>query len=144
MYPFKDRGMRTKRYITYFLFFISMIMLVVPVIPHHHHADGLICMKNDITKDCCDPSHSPNNEHCCCDTGCVTTQFVQQTPSTNNAWTHLDSQWIATLFIEPLSILLQLPEKNVIKQDCIYFESLHGTFITCAMGLRAPPCFLVS
>lgn len=37
--------MKTKRYIAYFLFFISMIMLIVPVIPHHHHEDGIICMK---------------------------------------------------------------------------------------------------
>lgn len=37
--------MKTKRYIAYFLFFISMIMLTVPVIPHHHHEDGMICMK---------------------------------------------------------------------------------------------------
>lgn len=22
-----------------------MIMLIVPVIPHHHHEDGIICMK---------------------------------------------------------------------------------------------------
>ena len=35
--------MKTKRYIAYFLFFISMIMLIVPVIPHHHHEDGIIC-----------------------------------------------------------------------------------------------------
>ena len=40
--------MKTKRYIAYFLFFISMIMLIVPVIPHHHHEDGIICMKNDL------------------------------------------------------------------------------------------------
>lgn len=40
--------MKNKRYITYFLIFISMVMLVVPVIPHHHHSNGLICMKNDI------------------------------------------------------------------------------------------------
>ena len=40
--------MKTKRYIAYFLFFISMIMLTVPVIPHHHHEDGMICMKNDL------------------------------------------------------------------------------------------------
>lgn len=43
--------MRNKRYIVSFLLFISMIMLVVPVIPHHHHADGVICMKNDLTPD---------------------------------------------------------------------------------------------
>ena len=43
--------MKTKRYIAYFLFFISMIMLTVPVIPHHHHEDGMICMKNDLPSD---------------------------------------------------------------------------------------------
>ena len=45
--------MKTKRYIAYFLFFISMIMLIVPVIPHHHHEDGIICMKNDLPSDRC-------------------------------------------------------------------------------------------
>ena len=136
----KDRGMKKKRYIAYFLFFISMMMLVVPVIPHHHHADGLICMKNDITTSCCEHRHSPANEHCCCDTGCVTTHFVQQTPSSDNdAWAHPIAPWVVTLFIESISKWQVLPENEVKRHDVIYLESLHGTFITRATGLRAPP-----
>lgn len=135
--------MKKKQYITYFLFFISMVMLVIPVIPHHHHADGLICMKNDITKDCCEHRHSPANEHCCCDTGCVTTYFVQQTPNTgNDAWAHPDAMWVVTLFFEPIFKLLVLPENDIKRQDGVYLESLHSTFITRATGLRAPPYIL--
>lgn len=65
--------MRNKRYIVSFLLFISMIMLVVPVIPHHHHADGVICMKNDLTPEpqCPKHYHHPDNDSCCND-GCMT------------------------------------------------------------------------
>ena len=77
--------MKTKRYIAYFLFFISMIMLIVPVIPHHHHEDGAICMKNDLPSDGCCHHQDACNEHCCCDTGCMTTHFFQQTPNPNNS-----------------------------------------------------------
>lgn len=133
--------MKKKLYTAYFLFFISMIMLVIPVIPHHHHADGLICMKNDIAKNCCEHRQIPNNDHCCCDTGCVTTYFVQQTPSSDDA-IQPDAPWVVILFFEPLSRLLVLPDDDVDRQDYIFRESLHGTFITRATGLRAPPCGL--
>ena len=104
--------MQRKRYITFFFIFISMVMLVVPVIPHHHHNNGLICMKNDITPNCCGQQHTPDSEHCCCDTGCVTTHFFQQTPSSDNGWTHPDFPLVITLFSEPLLRLLVLPEES--------------------------------
>lgn len=143
--PFKDRGMKKKWYITYFLLFISIVMLVIPVIPHHHHADGLICMKNDITNDCCKQNQNPGNEdHCCNDTGCVTTHFFQRSPSTDtDTGAHLDGVWAITLYFEPLFKLLAVPEIEVKRQENIYFESLHGTFITRATGLRAPPYVLI-
>lgn len=133
---------RTKQYITYILFCISLIMLVIPVIPHHHHADGLICMKNDISTDCCEHRHDPGSEHCCCDTGCIADHFVQQTPTSDNVSSHSEVLWAVTLFINPLSKLLSLPELDVSKQEYVYLESLHGTFITRAAGLRAPPSLL--
>ena len=111
--------MQRKRYITFFFIFISMVMLVVPVIPHHHHNNGLICMKNDITPNCCGQQHTPDSEHCCCDTGCVTTHFFQQTPSSDNGWTHPDFPLVITLFSEPLLRLLVLPEESGQRQDCI-------------------------
>ena len=104
--------MQRKRYITFFFIFISMVMLVVPVIPHHHHNNGLICMKNDITPNCCGQQHTPDSEHCCCDTGCVTTHFFQQTPSSDNGWTHPDFLLVITLFSEPLLRLLVLRAKT--------------------------------
>ena len=109
--------MQRKRYITLFFIFISMVMLVVQVIPHHHHNNGLICMKNDITPNCCGQQHTPDSEHCCCDTGCVTTHFFQQTPSPDNGWTHPDFPLVITLFSEPLLRLLVLPEESGQRQD---------------------------
>lgn len=135
--------MKKKQYIAYILFFISLIMLVIPVIPHHHHGNGMICMKNDINTDCCEHRHCSDNEHCCCDTGCMTTYFVQQTPnSSDDVCPHPDALWTLTLFIKPFSRLPILSEFDVSRQECIYLESLHSTFITCATGLRAPPSLL--
>lgn len=135
--------MKKKRYITYFLFFISMVMLAVPVIPHHHHSDGLVCMKDDLAANCCEHRHTPADKHCC-NTGCVTTNIVQQTPSSDNdAWAHPNIPWTVTLFFESISKLLVLSENDLKRQDRIYIEFLHGTCITRATGLRAPPYALL-
>lgn len=109
--------MKTKRYIAYFLFFISMIMLTVPVIPHHHHEDGMICMKNDLPSDGCCHHQDACNEHCCCDTGCMTTHFFQQTPNPNNSDIQPCFVWVTTLFVEPLLKLLTLPDETGIRQE---------------------------
>ncbi len=134
--------MRNKRYIAFFLIFISIVMLMVPVIPHHHHDDGLICMKDDITSDCCEQHHDAECEHCCCDTGCVTTHFFQQTPTADNGETHPDFPIIITFFSESILKILLLPERDIPKREYIYLESLHGTYLTRATGLRAPPSVL--
>lgn len=134
--------MRNERYIAFFLIFISIAMLMVPVIPHHHHDDGLICMKDDITSDCCEQHHDAECEHCCCDTGCVTTHFFQQTPTAANGETHPDFPIIITLFSESILKILLLPERDIPKREYIYLESLHGTYLTRATGLRAPPSVL--
>lgn len=134
--------MKTKRYIAYFLFFISMIMLIVPVIPHHHHEDGVICMKNDLPSEGCRHHQSTCNEQCCRDTGCMTTHFFQQTPSSDNSVAHPGFVWVTTLFFKPILKLLSSPEEAGTGYKSVYIESLHGTFITRASGLRAPPCVL--
>lgn len=134
--------MKKKRYIAYFLFFISMIMLVVPVIPHHHHDDGLICMKNDLSSEGCCSHQGSCNEHCCCDTGCMTTHFFQQAPNSDNSDMHPDFAWTTALFSEPILSLLVLPDGIIAGQEDVYIENLHGTYITRAAGLRAPPYVL--
>ena len=50
--------MKTKRHATYLLLLLSILMLGVPVIPHHHHADGVLCMKNDVHAGCCTPTRT--------------------------------------------------------------------------------------
>ena len=134
--------MEKKRHITLLLLFISLIMLMIPVTPHHHHADGLICMKHDIAADCCSHPHSADHNHCCCNTGCVTTHFVPQTPASDEAYARPDDAGAVTLFIEPLSNLSIQIQLHARRPDYIYLESLHGTFITRATGLRAPPSVL--
>lgn len=134
--------MRNKRHIAFFLLLISTVMLMVPVIPHHHHSDGLLCMKDDITSECCEGHHDAESEHCCCDTGCLTTHFFQQTPATGNGPAHPDFPVITTLFPESIPGILPLPERDIPKQEHIYLESLHGTYLTRATGLRAPPSVL--
>lgn len=134
--------MKEKRHIAYFLLFISMVMLIVPVIPHHHHDNGMICMKNDLSSDGCCHHQGPCNEHCCCDTGCMTTHFYQQAPNSDNSSVQPTFLWVTTLFSEPILKLLTIPEETSARQRFVYRESLHGTFITRATGLRAPPCIL--
>lgn len=152
---------KRNRTIAWLLLLISMIMLVVPVVPHHHHTDGRICMKNDITTTCCGPSETYNQQtdetpqtpdygfcgihnhgdHCCCDTGCLTTHYYNQPQQGNPTHEiHPDFLWVTTLFCEPILQLLLSPQRELRRMDCVYHESLHGTQLVRATGLRAPPC----
>lgn len=133
-------GMKKRRHIACLLLFISVVMLIVPVVPHHHHDDGSICMKSDLPAEgCCHQHDDTCAEHCCCDTGCMTTHFFQQVPQSGGDNLLPDFVWVATLFTEPLLRLLLLPDVTDVRQKSVYLESLHGTFVTRAKGLRAPP-----
>ena len=130
-----------RKYISYLLLLFSILMLTIPVMPHHHHADGQICIKDNVHTDCC---HHHNDDaqahnHGCEDTGCVTTHFFQQLPSGNEHKSHIDDIQLVE-YIIPYILSYFAPEipKNHI--DYGYRESLHGTRIPFAKGLRAPPC----
>ena len=130
--------MRNKRYIVSFLLFISMIMLVVPVVGHHHHADGVICMKNDLTPEpqCPKHYHHPGNDSCCND-GCMT-RLNSPTPSVQ-ADNNPHYLFTAILFTDFIIENLFRPQERRIKNYYAYRESLHGTAVNRAFGLRAPP-----
>lgn len=135
---------KTKRALTSFLIFVSILMLAVPVIPHHHHTNGLMCMKNDITSDCCDCAHHPENNapfshHCCENTHCATAFFTPNAPTDNDCDFRPTYLWVSTLFYEPVFELLLLPEEKKQEQSSFYIESLHGIRIATSTGLRAPP-----
>lgn len=133
--------MKFKRHITYILFVVSLLMTAVPVLPHHHHANGLLCMKNDVSANCC--QHHPDSQregHCCCQTGCVAHHFFQQMPTGTQNEIH-PAVFEIIPFLSPL--LFWLSDKSLTcehkGQIPIYIESLHGMLIARATGLRAPP-----
>lgn len=136
--------MKKKHAVTYLLLLVSLIMLAVPVVPHHHHASNeQICMKNDVEADCAGHhSHHPPHEHCCCQTGCVTTHFVPRLPDSLAGQTDFILVWVAIVFHEFVFRQLTEADEQADKREPAYRESLHGTFIARATGLRAPPCVL--
>jgi len=120
-----------------------MMVLMIPVIPHHHHANGLVCMKNDITADCCGHHHTSTNDHHCCNTtGCMMAHFVQQVPQPDDIGSHLNKLQATILFITPFTDLPSLSESEMKRQKHLYLETLHDTLITRVTGLRAPPSVL--
>lgn len=130
--------MRGKRYIGYLLLVIGLLMPIIPVIPHHHHADGRICLKHDLTNDCCAGDHHEESDHRCGD-DCVTMHFFEQAPGSNESWNYSFVPEEITLFIKPLLSLNSTTTE--IQTDTPYYrERLRGTFLVRAKGLRAPPC----
>lgn len=129
--------MKNKRYIVCFLFLLSMIMLAVPAIPHHHHANGVICMKNDVAADTPRTAHHHAGNDTCCNDGCLT-RFDSPTPAgqANNGPQYV---FIAILFTDVIIENLLKPQEQRIKNYYAYRESLHGTDISPTYGLRAPP-----
>lgn len=132
--------MRNKRYILSFLFFISILMLVMPVIPHHHHADGMVCMKKDMPTETECPAHNHHQQDndACCNDEC---QARFHSPALMN---HVDfgqpqHVFVAILFDDFIVHHLFKPQEQRIKRNYAYRENLHGTNITRAFGLRAPP-----
>ena len=139
--------MRLQRRLAYLLFVVSILMLGVPVVPHHHHAGGQLCMKNDLGETCTDARPNSNNakhcdgEHCCCHTGCPATHFFQQRPTVDTGWLQ-PAQAGDACFLPALLTLadrlsaLASPRGN---PTYYYIESLHGRHVAQAQGLRAPP-----
>ena len=108
-----------------------LCMLAVPVIPHHHHADGTLCMKNDIGQQA---------KHCCHDSGCMAASFIRQAPTTtNDTWMHPVLQPV------PNPVLLtpaRIPTCVLRTHKPPLTEALYDRYLARATGLRAPP-FLV-
>ena len=90
-----------------------MIMLTVPVIPHHHHEDGMICMKNDLPSDGVATIKTLATNIAACDTGCMTTISSNRPPIPNNSDIQPCFVWVTTLFVEPL---LKTPDPCPTKQ----------------------------
>ena len=138
--PNKKQKMKPQRHAAYLLLLLSILMLGVPVIPHHHHADGVLCMKNDVQAGCCTPAPDEAEGHCCCDTGCPAAHFFQQRPDAGPDIPLPLSNDILFLPTELLALLIShSPGQSTTTP--FYIESLHDTLFTRATGLRAPPAY---
>lgn len=131
---------KRKQCILALLLFVNIIMLVIPVLPHHHHPNGMICMKHDLPadNDCPEHHHNHDSNDSCCKNECLT-RFDSPRPSM-----HIDHGpqfiLIAVLFTyDIIENLLQPQDKGLNLRYAFYRESLHGTNISRAFSLRAPP-----
>jgi hypothetical protein len=129
--------MRHKSFILYFLFIVSSVAMVgVPAFPHHHHHDGTVCMKGDVGDDCCEQEEQEKSGECTSSDGCIALDN-SVTPSQHQELTVAPHAII--LFMLPLHKLLLLADDFSLTYPSIYIESLHGTLVIGATGLRAPP-----
>ena len=122
--------------ITILLLFVSLLTLAVPVMPHHHHADGAICMRHDPASLPATPS---GHSHCCHNQGCVATHYFQRVPVMRQHVPSEQTQRLLTdfaMFFLKQSIASDLHSNPSLTH---YVESLHSTYIVHAKGRRAPP-----
>ena len=136
-----------RRYITILLSLVSILMLAVPVVPHHHHGSEAICLKNDLHTGCGDTGHTHHRHpaghpNCCHDKGCLTHQFVQRTPQVERQAPRPRPVLLPSDFSLPAVLPHLYAEPHQTISYSPYIESLHGTRIARASGLRAPPCTL--
>lgn len=133
--------MDRKRYIYYFLLFITMVMVMAPAIPHHHHGNGIICMKDDVKENDCCSTHHHHHHHQeddpCCNDDCVAHFNTLIRADVDHV--QPEFHYLITLFTEPLTLFLSRKEEKAVCWKYVYIESLHSTYITRAAGLRAPP-----
>lgn len=122
----------------------SMVLIAMPAIPHHHHGNGIICMKDDLKDtDCCAMHHTHHHQEDdpCCSDDCLA-HFKTFVPAIDFDDVQPQFTYIDILFTESLLRFLTQPIEKDNYRDFVYVESLHGTYITRAAGLRAPPSFV--
>ena len=132
--------MEKTRRIAYLLLVAGIMMLAMPAIPHHHHQNGLPCMKNDMTSECCGHSSAQDKNHACNGTACVA---MQEFTEINTAKSHTAAHDIAytdILFFLAVTAMPQAAACTQAQPHNLYIESLHDRHTVHAAGRRAPPC----
>jgi len=123
-----------KNIVATLLLFASLIMPAMAVVPHHHHANGSICMKQDLPAEQQCPNHSHHHPESdpCCGSECPA-RFCFPAPSAHTVF-------MAALPVDmPVEYLLR-PQEKRIKNYYAYRDTLHDADICRTASLRAPPC----
>lgn len=126
-----------QRIIQYVLLIAGVIMLLSVVAPHHHHRDGTPCY-DSLTTESAHGDKSADTHDCSCD-GHNLAYF-------NSLISHV-TDGSAHQYLMPLLVLFDyiyppgpvFYERQFYRENTIYVESLRGTWIVNATGLRAPP-----
>ncbi|HIZ27241.1 MAG TPA: hypothetical protein H9969_09280 [Candidatus Barnesiella merdipullorum] len=123
-----------------FLLLAGCLGVLSTVLPHHHHADGMICL--ELTIPGCDDSHSQPADDDPSD--CTTCNWFSYKNPVDLASLHQHHM----LKFAPVKILLGtwavLPDLADDTPDespapGIYIERLHTAVVLKTLGLRAPP-----
>ena len=131
--------MARRHYITVLLFFVSILTLAVPVMPHHHHADGNICLRHDLAAQPVGPASHAAHSHCCHNQGCVATHYFQRVPIVRQHVSPDQAQRLVTDFAMFFLGQSTAFHSHPYLSYSPYVESLHGTYLVHAKGRRAPP-----
>lgn len=126
--------------ITTLLLFVSLLTMAVPVMPHHHHADGHICLRYDLSSRAAGATTPAGHSHCCHNQGCVATHYFQRVPVIIRQ--HVSAEQTQRLLTDfAMFFLKQSIASDLHSNPSLthYVESLHSTYIVHAKGRRAPP-----
>lgn len=129
---------KTKIY-QYVMLLVSIVVLMSVVIPHHHHSNGLPCYQS-LFAEAGQGGHEGPGSHDC---GCHGHNVALYTSIFSHSTDGNASQFLFPLLVlfdyinPPAPVFYKLLFEN--DRTC-YVESLHGTWIVSASGLRAPPC----
>ena len=138
--------MKKSLFVSYLLVLLGMLMPIVPVFPHHHHADGRICMKNDLhhgaheEESCGHGTHGCHHEQGCNEADCLTTHFYRAGKSQTISLTAPQTATVEPMLLKTgLAGTITLPSHYLPNRPRPYLEALFATDIPRARGLRAPP-----
>lgn len=132
--------MKSKRfYIAYLLLCVSLVMLIAAVIPHHHH-QGYFCIQNDLQQ--CSSQGASEHGGCMDCKSCCITNFQCSIPTDDDTQANISIRYSFESLLFTFTSFLSLPDREGaerIKNYFCYLEKLHATYISNAVGLRAPP-----
>lgn len=134
--------MKRRRYIACLLMLVSMIMLTASVFPHHHHQE-LFCLQHDATETSPDCQQKESNPESTCQACCVT-KFHCSDP--DQAYDSMEPHYSLESILFTITDIYSLPlrpEEEKVSNFPLYHEKLYDRHISAAVGLRAPPSFMI-
>lgn len=124
---------RRRKIIQYVMLVAGFILLLSTLVPHHHHRDGMPCYA-PVTE----AHHTGDSHGCGCEGhGLFFLNASQSVGTDGDVGPQLFPLLVLFDYIYPLEPAFY--EQFWDKQNAVYIESLHDTWIASASGRRGPP-----